>query len=256
MTICWINRGCVNLVSGSYSGSYVSRLFAVVEQSVTASRNVDCVVPCKSVEVGRSTSSVMTLCWINRGCVNLVSAPYSGSCVSRYVAVVEHVTASRNVDCVVPCKSVEVADNGYGLGSRQSRADVSDGNESFAVSKPCGQWLWLGSGKSRAGERTRAKALSSPKPCGRADENEGFVGSKPCGRADESEGFVGSKAVQASGRERRLCRLKAVRASWRERRLSRVKAVRTSGRERRLCCVKAVRTNGQVKRPRLRWALS
>ena len=32
------------------------------------------------------------------------------------------------------------------------------------------------SGKSRADERTRAKALSGPKPCGRADESEGFVG--------------------------------------------------------------------------------
>ena len=40
---------------------------AVVEQSVTASRYVDCVVPCRSVEFGRSTSSVMTICWINRG---------------------------------------------------------------------------------------------------------------------------------------------------------------------------------------------
>ena len=34
---------------------------------------------------------------------------------------------------------------------------------------------------------------------------------KPCGRADESEGFVGSKAVRTSGQERRLCRVKAVR---------------------------------------------
>ena len=82
---------------------------AVVEQSVTASRYVDCVVPCRSVEFGRSTSSVMTICWINRGCVGLVSGSYSGSYVSQFVAVVEQsVTASRYVDCVVPCKSVEV----------------------------------------------------------------------------------------------------------------------------------------------------
>ncbi len=40
---------------------------AVVEQSVTASRNVDCVVTCKSVKFGISTSSVMTICWVNRG---------------------------------------------------------------------------------------------------------------------------------------------------------------------------------------------
>ncbi len=56
---------------------------AVVEQSVIASRYVDCVVPCKSVEFGRSTSSVMTICWINRGGVDLVSGSYSGSYVSQ-----------------------------------------------------------------------------------------------------------------------------------------------------------------------------
>ena len=33
-------------------------------------------------------------------------------------------------------------------GSRQSRADVSDGSEGFAVSKPCGRWLWLGRAKA------------------------------------------------------------------------------------------------------------
>ena len=48
---------------------------------------------------------------------------------------------------------------------------------------------------------------------------------KPCGRADESEGFVGSKAVRTSGRERRLCRVKAVRTSGRGRRLCRGRAV-------------------------------
>ena len=61
----------------------MSQVFAVVGQSVTASRYVDCVVPCKSVEFGRSTSSVMTICWINRGCVDLVSGSYSGSYVSQ-----------------------------------------------------------------------------------------------------------------------------------------------------------------------------
>ena len=42
--------------------------------------------------------------------------------------------------------------------------------------------------------RTWAKALSGP---------------KPCGRADKSEGFVGSKAVRTSGQERRLCRVQS-----------------------------------------------
>ena len=55
----------------------------MVEQSVTASRYVDCVVPCRSVDVGRSTSLVMTVCWVNRGCVDLVSGSYSGSYVSQ-----------------------------------------------------------------------------------------------------------------------------------------------------------------------------
>ena len=46
-----VNQGCVDRVSDSYGGSYVSQVFAVVGQSVTASRYVDRVVPCKSVEV-------------------------------------------------------------------------------------------------------------------------------------------------------------------------------------------------------------
>ena len=78
-----VNQGYVDRVGDSYGGSYASQVFAVVGQSVTASRYVDCVVPCKSVEFGRSTSSVMTICWINRGCVDLVSGSYSGSYVSQ-----------------------------------------------------------------------------------------------------------------------------------------------------------------------------
>ena len=97
------------------------------------------------------------------------------------VAVVgQSVTASRYVDCVVPCKSVEVEER-LGLCRTPSRADVSDGSESFAVSKPCGRWLWLGSRQCRADV---------------SDGNEGFVVSKPCGRI---------------GRERRLCSVKAER---------------------------------------------
>ena len=78
-----VNQGCVDRVADSYGGSYVSQVFAVVRQPVTASHYVDCVIPCKSVEFGRSTSSVMTICWINRGCVDLVSGSYSGSYVSQ-----------------------------------------------------------------------------------------------------------------------------------------------------------------------------
>ena len=54
--------------------------------------------------------------------------------------------------------------------SGQSRADESDGSEGFAVPKPCGRWLWLGSRQSRADERTGAKALSCQS---RADERTG-----------------------------------------------------------------------------------
>ena len=67
-------------------------------------------------------------------------------------------------------------------------ADVSDGSESFAVSKPCGGWLWLGSRQSRADV---------------SDGSEGFAVPKPCGRI---------------GREWRLCRVKAVRTSRQARR--------------------------------------
>ena len=72
---------------------------------------------------------------------------------------------------------------------RLCRADEADGSEGFAVSKPCGRWLWLGSRQSRADV---------------SDGSEGFVVSKPCGRADGSEGFVGSKPCGRIGRERRL----------------------------------------------------
>ena len=65
------------------------------------------------------------------------------------------------------------------------------------MSKPCG----------RADE---SEGFVGSKPCGRLDGNEGFVGSKPYGRSDVNEGFVGSKPC---GREQRLCRGKAVRTS-------------------------------------------
>ena len=99
------------------------------------------------------------------------------------VAVVEQsVTASHYVNCVVPCKSVEVKER-LGLCRPPSRADISDGSESFAVSKPCGRWLWLGSRQSRVDISDGSEGLAVPKPCRRI------------------------------GRERRLCRVKAVRTN-------------------------------------------
>ena len=104
------------------------------------------------------------------------------------VAVVEQsATGSRYVDCVVPCKSVEVEERlgpcwaplavrtyrtGVKALSCQSRADESEG---FVVSKPCGR-------------ADKSEGFVGSKPCGRSDGNEGFVGSKPCGRADRPEG--------------------------------------------------------------------
>ena len=58
-------------------------------------------------------------------------------------------------------------------GSRQSRADVSDESESFAVSKPCGRYRALAkalSCRSSTDGRTIAKAL----PCqSRTDISDG-----------------------------------------------------------------------------------
>ena len=59
-------------------------------------------------------------------------------------------------------------------GSRQSHVDVSDGSESFAVSKPCGRWLRLGRAKA---VRTLAMAGSRQS---RADVGYGWVAPKPC----------------------------------------------------------------------------
>ena len=70
------------------------------------------------------------------------------------------------------CRAKAVRTNRTGAKalSGQSRADESGGSEGFAVSKPCGRWLWLGSRQSRADERTGAKALSCQS---RADERTG-----------------------------------------------------------------------------------
>ena len=65
-------------------------------------------------------------------------------------------------------------------GSRQSHADVSDGSESFAVSKLCRRY------------RALAKALSC----------------RSC--TDGSEGFAVSKPYRHIGRELRLSRAKAL----------------------------------------------
>ena len=53
------------------------------------------------------------------------------------------------------------------------------------MSKPCGQWLWLGSRQSRAGERARAKALSGQS---RADERTRAKALSGQSRADERTG--------------------------------------------------------------------
>ena len=60
------------------------------------------------------------------------------------------------------CRAKAVRTNRTGAKalSGQRRADESDGSEGFAVPKPCGRWLWLGSRQSRADERIGAKALS------------------------------------------------------------------------------------------------
>ena len=60
-----------------------------------------------------------------------------------------------------------------------SRADVSDGSESFAVSKPCERWLWLDRAKA---VRTMARAGSHQSRADVSDGSEGFAVSKPCGR--------------------------------------------------------------------------
>ena len=76
----------------------------------------------------------------------------------------------------------------------QSRADESDGSEGFAVPKPCGRWLWLGSRQSRADERTGAKALSCQS---RADEWTGAKALSCQSRADER---TGAKALSCQSR--------------------------------------------------------
>ena len=68
---------------------------------------------------------------------------------------------------------------GKGFVVPPSRADVSDGSEGFAVSEPCGRWLWLGRAKAVRTYRTGAKAL----PCqSRAEDGYGWVAPKLCGR--------------------------------------------------------------------------
>ena len=64
-------------------------------------------------------------------------------------------------------------------GSRQSRADVSDGSEGFVVSKPCRRI-----GRER--RLCRVKAVQTMTMAGsrqsRADDDYGWVAPKPCGR--------------------------------------------------------------------------
>ena len=164
---------------------------ATVGQSVTASRYVDCIVPCKSVEVEER----LGLCRTYRAGAKALpcqSCADDGYGLVRAKAVRTYRTGAKALSC-------------------QSRADESDGSEGFVVLKPCGRI-----GRERRlcrvkAVRSMAMARFAPKPCRRADRSEGFVVSKPCRRI---------------------------------------------GRERRLCRVKAVRTSRQARRSRLRWALS
>ena len=126
-----VNQGCVDRVADSYGGSYVSQVFAVVGQSVTASRYVDCVIPCKSVEVEKRLGP----CW----------APWPCGRIGR----------ERRL-CRVQSRADERT-RAKAL-SGQSRADERTRAKAL-------------SGQSCAVERTRAKALSGPKPCGRADKS-------------------------------------------------------------------------------------
>ena len=143
-----------------------------------------------SIEVGRSISPGCDgMLWLTQGVsigllTRTTGRTWVRCCSGRTVRNSESLRGLR-------CTLQERRGRGKarGLAGPPSRADVSDGNESFAASKPC----------ERADE---SEGFVGSKPCGQADGNEGFVGAKPCGRADKSEGFVGSKPCgQADGNE-------------------------------------------------------
>ena len=87
----------------------------------------------------------------------------------------------------MPPSRADVSDGseGFAVSKPCGRADISDGSEGFAVPKPCGRWLWLGSRQSRADERTGAKALSCQS---RANERTGTKALSCQSRADEQTG--------------------------------------------------------------------
>ena len=187
---------------------------AVVGQSVTASRYVDCVVPCKSVEVEER--------------LGLCRAPYPCGRIRRKrklcrVKAVRTMAMARFAPKPCGCigrerrlcraKAMQTNRTGAKALPCQSCADESDRSEGFVVSKPCrrigrkrrlchvkavrsmamarfvpklcGRWLWLGRAKAVRNEWTGAKAL----PCqSRVDRSESFTVSKPCGRADRPGG--------------------------------------------------------------------
>ena len=97
----------------------------------------------------------------------------------------------------IPAKAVWTYQTGVKALSGQSRADESDGSKGFAVPKPCGRWLWLGSCQSRADERTYRTGVKASRQVRR--------------RADRREGE--QTGAKASRQARRLCRVKAVRTS-------------------------------------------
>ena len=149
---------------------------AVVEQSVTASRYVGCVVPCKSVEVEErpSLSSTSTL----------LLGP---------LAVRTYRTGVKALSCPKPCgrerklcrvKAVRTRAKAL---SGQSRADERTGTKAL-------------SGQSRADERTGAKALSGQS---RADEQTRAKALSGQSRADVR---TGQKAEAKMGVILALCR--------------------------------------------------
>ena len=82
--------------------------------------------------------------------------------------VEQSVTASRYVDCVVPCKSVEVEEKARALLGPLAVRTYRTGTKALSYQSCADERTRAKalSGQSRADERTSAKALSGPKPCG------------------------------------------------------------------------------------------
>ena len=118
---------------------------AVVEQSVTASRYVDCVVPCKGVEVEERLGP----CWAPEPCGRIGR--------ERKLCRVKAVRTSGRERRLCRVIAVRTSGQERRLCRVQSRADERTRTKAL-------------SGQSRADERTRAKALSGQS---RANERTG-----------------------------------------------------------------------------------